>query len=332
MQATIGRLQPELTLLLDFLIFRYSVWEGRPLPGMSLMNLRFRNENSVTNIPRITKSNNNINGPNPSTNSTLPGTPLPSLIGGGHSGVDGPGLTTTQRSLYCLGSVFLKYLWVRTGQAVNSAHWGDNSSLLGSLQSRVWRGMKTAEMVYRAASLLNFLVFIKTGRYRSILERVLGARLVYAKPSAARAISYEYLNRQLVWAEVSEVLLFMLPLVNVAAVKRAVASVLPRLPAFPFSPESNRSSAGGNQQDRGGGRNLTIGGGARKIVEECGICGTLEVLTPYSADPCRHVFCYYCLRGHTAVDPGFLCPKCFVKVDAMQPAYVRIIQQTGARK
>ena len=39
------------------------------------------------------------------------------------------------------------------------------------------------------------------GWRRSVLERLLRARLVYEQPSAARAISFEYLNRQLVWSE-----------------------------------------------------------------------------------------------------------------------------------
>jgi hypothetical protein len=69
-------------------------------------------------------------------------------------------------------------------------------------------------------------------RYRSVLERLLGARLVYAAPDAQRAISFEYLNRQLVWTEMSELLLFLLPLVDVAALKRALRASLPRLPSL----------------------------------------------------------------------------------------------------
>ena len=45
-------------------------------------------------------------------------------------------------------------------------------------------------------------------------------RLVYAQPAMTRALSFEYLNRHLVWAELSELLLFLLPLLNVGAVKR----------------------------------------------------------------------------------------------------------------
>ena len=58
---------------------------------------------------------------------------------------------------------------------------------------------------------------------------MLGARLVYAKGSMARALSFEYLNRQLVWHELSELLLFLLPLLNVARLKSMVLSYLPRI-------------------------------------------------------------------------------------------------------
>ena len=34
---------------------------------------------------------------------------------------------------------------------------------------------------------------------RSVNERLLGARLVFQRASMARALSFEYLNRQLVW-------------------------------------------------------------------------------------------------------------------------------------
>ena len=56
-------------------------------------------------------------------------------------------------------------------------------------------------------------------------------RLVYQRVNMARAISFEYLNRQLVWHELSEVLLFLLPLINVGRLKRFVTHQLPQLKA-----------------------------------------------------------------------------------------------------
>jgi len=64
---------------------------------------------------------------------------------------------------------------------------------------------------------------------RSISERVLGARLVLQQACMARALSFEYLNRQLVWQELSELLLFLLPLLNVTHLRRRLLSHLPRI-------------------------------------------------------------------------------------------------------
>jgi len=61
-------------------------------------------------------------------------------------------------------------------------------------------------------------VCVHTCLCRTLVERVIGARLVYRQPNMSRLISFEYLNRQLVWQELSEFLLFLLPLINVAKV------------------------------------------------------------------------------------------------------------------
>ena len=66
---------------------------------------------------------------------------------------------------------------------------------------------------------------------RSLLERVLRTRLVYQRANMARAISFEYLNRQLVWHELSELLLFMLPLISVTRLKKMIVNRWPSLRA-----------------------------------------------------------------------------------------------------
>ena len=59
------------------------------------------------------------------------------------------------------------------------------------------------ENVYSASSLVNLMMFLRFGQYRSLPERLLGARLVYTEPNMSRIVSFEYLNRQLVWQELS---------------------------------------------------------------------------------------------------------------------------------
>ena len=66
---------------------------------------------------------------------------------------------------------------------------------------------------------------------RSVLERLLRARLVHQKAVMGRALSFEYLNRQLVWHELSELMLFVLPLLHVTRLKRLLQAHLPALAA-----------------------------------------------------------------------------------------------------
>lgn len=226
---------------------------------------------------------------------------------------------------------------------------------------------------------------------RSLLERLLRARLVYQQPSAARAISFEYLNRQLVWSELrcaclnltsadgagleaapapllkgdwawacceqtccwglgqgsreaqrccarlgcaegavvpwgatwlthagacagppalrSELLLFLLPLVNVKAIRHAVRRHLPRLPML------GAGFAGGLA---GTGAAGVAGGAPGGERQPCSICSTAEVLQPWAAVPCGHQFCYYCLRSHCLADPQYSCPLCLRRVEAIR--------------
>lgn len=46
-------------------------------------------------------------------------------------------------------------------------------------------------------------LFFMHYRYRNLIERALRARLVYGSPHMNRAVSFEYMNRQLVWNEFS---------------------------------------------------------------------------------------------------------------------------------
>ena len=55
-------------------------------------------------------------------------------------------------------------------------------------------------------------------RYKTIVERILKARLVYESPNMNRAVSFEYMNRQLVWNEFS-VNLFLARANSLSAIK-----------------------------------------------------------------------------------------------------------------
>lgn len=294
-------------------VFRLSVWEGRPLPGMALMNLRFRDERAMSQPQQLTSlaafSGREGRGVGDG------GLAAELAVAGGRSGVEGPGLSRWQRSAYCLGAVVLRYVWVRAGGLLSAARWSDGGGSVLGWRVRAWTALRAAESAYRLAALLNFLAFLRGGRYRSLLERVLRARPVYAQPSAARAISFEYLNRQLVWTELSELLLFLLPLLDVRSIKRGLRTYLPRLPGL----MGGHDGGGSGDVAAVAGRSATAGAVvAAAPGGPCGICGEREPLLLYAAQPCGHAFCYYCLRSQTAADVEYCCPLCAARVEAMQ--------------
>ena len=290
LQATVSRLEPEIRLALQGLIMALTVFEGASLPGMALMNLRFRDEGTIGRHPTIA----------------------------GRSGVGGPTLNQQQRLCY-IASALIKYSWTRLLQVALSSR--------STATTELWRhgmakAMRALESAYAILSLGNSLAFVSgMSPYRTLFERLIKVRLVYALPSAPRAVSYEYLNRQLVWSELGEVLLFLLPLVNLDAVKRAIRSTLPRIPAV-FSAERAISSF-----DRSGLDEKTqskVDGESTWKNESCPICGKADILQPYVTVPCQHEFCYFCLRSHVlAQRRTFHCPVCSQQVEAMRPVLSR---------
>ncbi|MQM09082.1 hypothetical protein Taro_041948 [Colocasia esculenta] len=164
--------EPELDAFLEFLIWRFSIWVDKPTPGNALMNLRYRDERNVSTRGKEVRT-----------------------------GLEGPGLSISQKIWYCLSTVGGQYLWARLQSFSAFRRWGDSEQR--PLARRVWILIQRLEGFYRAAAFSNLLIFLYTGRYRSIIERALRARLVYGSPHMNRAASFEYMNRQLVWNEFS---------------------------------------------------------------------------------------------------------------------------------
>ena len=63
----------------------------------------------------------------------------------------------------------------------------------------------------------------------------------------------------------------------------------------------------------------------------CAMCNAHDIAVPFQAIPCRHLFCYYCLRTNCEADKQFECPLCAVRVSAMQRWYP-VQHATGALK
>eukprot|EP01018_Ginkgo_biloba_P002286 Gb_24669 [translate_table: standard] len=71
------RYEPELDAFLQFLIWRFSIWVDKPTPGNALMNLRYRDEHAMRAFRKEEV----------------------------RTGLEGPGLTRSQKLCYCLAIV-----------------------------------------------------------------------------------------------------------------------------------------------------------------------------------------------------------------------------------
>ncbi|KAM7483766.1 hypothetical protein LguiB_008349 [Lonicera macranthoides] len=67
-----------------------------------------------------------------------------------------------------------------------------------SVAHRSRYSLQRIEGFYKAASFSNLLIFLCTGRFRNLIERALKVRLAYSSPHMNRAVSFEYMNCQLV--------------------------------------------------------------------------------------------------------------------------------------
>ncbi|XP_034696584.1 peroxisome biogenesis protein 2 [Vitis riparia] len=248
--------EPELDAFLEFLIWRFSIWVDKPTPGNGLMNLRYRDERTME------------------------------LRGKVRTGLEGPGLTVAQKIWYCVATVGGQYIWARLQSFSAFRRWGDSEQR--SVARRAWIMIQRIEGLYKAASFSNLLIFLFTGRYRNLIERALQARLVYGSPNMNRAVSFEYMNRQLVWNEFSEMLLLLLPLLNSSSIRNFLR---------PFSKNKSSSSEGDETA--------------------CPICQASPTI-PFLALPCEHRYCYYCLRTRCAAASSFRCIRCSEPVVAMQ--------------
>ena len=185
-----------------------------------------------------------------------------------------------------------------------------------------------------------------------------------ARADVGRAPDFEELSRQLVWRELSETMLYILPVLSaqgarVRAMMRGVTSAgggkgttldadtrcafARRLRACKPAGARARACAcacvcawmpvGWGVCERADARALTIRSHAdtrhdgarqrRSHASGCPVCGSARCVAPYAAEPCGHVYCYYCLRALAADAErrgagAPRCARCFEPIEAMR--------------
>ncbi|KAG0255569.1 peroxisome assembly protein (Peroxin-2) [Mortierella polycephala] len=189
------KFKPELTLALNLVMYKFSVYDMGATYGSQLQNLIYRNERKHS--------------------------------GGLQSTAKDAPLTKTQKVAYGAVTVGGQYIMERLNRVVTAQGWGELPE--DNIKRKAWNLLQRAGSIFRIVTLFNFLAFLYAGKYRTVLERVLSMRLVYSERNSNRQASFEFLNRQMVWHAFTEFLMFLMPLINVSKLKRNVKRML--LPA-----------------------------------------------------------------------------------------------------
>lgn len=210
-----------------------------------------------------------------------------------------------------------------------------------------------ASTTHSIAAFASFLIFLLNGRYRTLTDRILRLRLAPPTSQAGREVSFEYLNRQLVWHAFTEFLLFLLPLVGISRWRRWLSRGLRKAKALVRSTgaeEDNDSTAKGelaflpertcaicyqdqNPSSTSENEMLAVSGASGGVIGSA----QTDATNPYETIPCRCIYCFVCLA--TRLDgeegEGWICLRCGELVKECRPWAADVLEEastSGTRK
>lgn len=301
---------PEILLVLRAIVFKLSIWDHNASYGALLQGLRYTDARS-----------------------SLPSRPPPK---------------PWQKAVYGALTVGGRYAWTKWEKHLLTASedYTSTPSPRLRLASRVTELLNSAHDI---ASMASFLVFLTNGRYRTLLDRLLRLRLTPTPHAASREVSFEYLNRQLVWHAFTEFLLFLLPLVGIARWRRILSRAYRRTAALLLSlfrrPSSASRTASPDAKEAAApagelgflpprtcaicyrDQNPAAGSEAAALATSAagggGVVGSAatDITNPYETVPCGCVYCFACVARCIANEDGegWTCLRCGEVVRECRP-------------
>lgn len=189
---------------------------------------------------------------------------------------------------------------------------------------------------HSVAAFVSFLVFLVNGRYRTLIDRILRMRLTPPSAQASREVSFEYLNRQLVWHAFTEFLLFLLPLVGISRWRRWLSR------AWRKTKATLKSSSDDNEPEEKRGElaflpertcaicykdqnpaNTSESDVMAASTSAGGMIGSAQtdITNPYETVPCGCLYCFVCLvqKLEGEEGEGWVCLRCGEIVKKCKP-------------
>ncbi|KAI9698249.1 MAG: peroxisome assembly protein (Peroxin-2) [Bogoriella megaspora] len=289
----------EVLLTLRAILFKLTIWDHNASYGAALQGLRYTDARS-----------NSLSRPQPSA---------------------------WQKSIYGLVTVGGRYGWTKWENWLLDHEASYDEPTPGFRHLSRLTSMLTTTHSFTA--FISFLVFLFNGKYRTLLDRILRLRLAPTSSQVSREVSFEYLNRQLVWHAFTEFLLFLLPLVGISRWRRWLARA--------WRKAQGLLRGGSAEQDEA---TFKTGGELAFLPERtCAICyqdqspvgvasesemlatpavpsgiigsAQTDITNPYETIPCGCVYCYVCLAQRLEAEEGegWTCLRCGELVKECKP-------------
>jgi len=289
-QSVFARIQPELNAFVRFILWCFSHRTNNPSPGNLLQNLRYRNELVYYQT-------------------SLGGSYLPMLLK-----VNGDEPLRIQRFLHGIGTVLIPYAFDRIKNAALISQW--SSLPENDYRKKISEWIDKLEKLWNVLQVLNLFSFLYSGKYRSLLDRILFMRLVYDKVEGGRDVAFEFINQQLLYDGFSNMLIAILPIIDWARFQRVwlrlqslsksfLYSLEKRIPVITF--RGKRIYAGNANHGEKEDENTQVSDAKGNPIT-CAFCSE-EPCMAYEID-CGHRYCYYCLQSHFMANPNMTCHIC----------------------
>lgn len=283
----------EILLALRLVLFKLSVWNNNASYGAHLQGLRYSD--------------------------------------GRRGAGDGAVPSGGQKVLYGVLSVGGRYAWEKWGGYLLRAEEDFSGSSSQGIKTAA-RWTERLESTHAVLSLASFLTFLLNGRYRTLTDRILRLRLTPTTHTTSREVSFEYLNRQLVWHAFTEFLLFLLPLVGISRWRKiltrtwrtavsAFGSLIGRKPSSSDDTDTQPKGELASLPDRTCAicyrDQNPVATTEQDILSQSaggGVIGSAatDITNAYEALPCGCVYCFSCIAQRIASEEGegWPCLRC----------------------
>lgn len=262
--------------------------QDQPAPGLKFMGLRYRNEWAAA----AAKSSSRVEAL----------------------------LTGWQKAGYLLFAVIFRWAWARASAALATlkTQLEQRRRMLAMLRGEeklvaeeriaeeenrwqnqlLFAGDKVARL-FKVITFANMVVFVYDGKYGTVVDRLLGMRLVHAQRFSPRNIPFDFMNQQLVFDELTSFVQFLVPLFRVLANVPPLKWIL-----------GGNTKAAKVSTDPAMSQDLDL--------DSCMVCGTEVPIMPH-VGRCGHVGCYVCLMNGLLEDRGYACQRCGSQLEQLRP-------------